>query len=184
LSDRGHPLKAGSRENLHVLATDGCFYGPAKARFKVCPKPKAKDLEDLFRHEVFKLLRAEGKINDAIIENMLNWRHSGFNFYCGNAIWPHNEEGLENLARYIIRASFSQERMTYIPAYESNDGIAKVLYESKDGKTSKTFDALDWPRQRTAGCKHLLSLLRTSRTRANPAEAGLLWLLLKQIEGA
>jgi len=97
--------------HLHVLATDGCFYGPAKARFKVCPKPKAKDLEDLFRHEVFKLLRAGGKINDAIIENMLNWRHSGFNFYCGNAFWPHNEEGLENLARYIIRASISQERM-------------------------------------------------------------------------
>ncbi len=39
--------------------------------------------------------------------------------YCGNAIWPHNEEGLENLARYIIRASFSQERMTYIAADDS-----------------------------------------------------------------
>jgi putative transposase len=33
--------------------------------------------------------------------------------------------------------------MTYIPANDSSDG-AKVLYESKDGKTSKTFDALDW----------------------------------------
>jgi len=59
---------------------------------------------------------------------MLNWRHSGFNVYCGKAILPYNEEVLENLARYIIRASFSQERMFYIPAYESNDGIAKVLY--------------------------------------------------------
>jgi len=64
--------------------------------------------------------------------------------YCGNAIWPHNEEGLENLARYIIRASFSQERMTYNAADESADGTAKVIYESKDAKTSKTFDALDW----------------------------------------
>ncbi|HIJ57036.1 MAG TPA: hypothetical protein HPQ03_13065 [Deltaproteobacteria bacterium] len=33
--------------------------------------------------------------------------------------------------------------MTYIPANDSSDG-AKVLYESKDGKTSKTFVALDW----------------------------------------
>ncbi len=24
----------------------------------------------------------------------LGERHSGFNVYCGNAIWPHNEEGL------------------------------------------------------------------------------------------
>ena len=60
---------------------------------------------------------------------MLSWHHSGFNVYCGNAIWPHNEEGLENLARYIIRASFSQERMTYIPANDSSDG-AKVVYEA------------------------------------------------------
>jgi len=50
--------------------------------------------------------------------------------YCGNAIWPHNEEGLENLARYIIRASFSQERMTYIAADASADGVAKVIYGS------------------------------------------------------
>ncbi|MBN1843896.1 MAG: transposase, partial [Deltaproteobacteria bacterium] len=66
--------------------------------------------------------------------------HSGFNVYCGNAIWPHNEEGLENVARYIIRAPFSQERMTYIPAHESSDGTAKVIYEPKDGKTKETFD--------------------------------------------
>ena len=41
------------------------------------------------------------------------------------------EEGLENLARYIIRASFSQERMTYIAGDESAGGVAKVIYDSK-----------------------------------------------------
>ncbi len=66
------------------------------------------------------------------------------NVHCGNAIWPLNEDGLENLARYIIRASFSQERMTYVAAQDSLDGVAKVIYESKNGKTSKTFEALDW----------------------------------------
>jgi len=114
----------------------------------VGPPPKTADLEEPFRYEVFKMLKAEGKINDTVIENMLTWRHGGFNIYCGNAIWPHNEEGLENLARYIIRASFSQERMAYIPANDFSDG-AKVVYESKDGKTSKTFDALDWFAQLT-----------------------------------
>ena len=90
------------------------------------------------------MLKAEGKIADGLIEKLMNWRHSGFNVYCGDAIWPHNEEGLENLARYIIRASFSQEQMTYIPAHESSDGTAKVIYESKGGNTKETFDALDW----------------------------------------
>jgi hypothetical protein len=126
--------------HLHVLATDGCFYNDNA--FMVCPPLDTGELEELFRYEVFKMLKAEGKITDVIIENMMNWRHSGFNVYCGKAIWPHNEEGLENLARYIIRASFSQERMTYIAADESANGVAKVLYESKDGKATKTFEQL------------------------------------------
>ena len=63
------------------------------------------------------------------------------------------------IARYIIRASlparasqwqagFPQERMTYITAQESSDGIANVIYESKDDKTSKSFEASDWFRLR------------------------------------
>ncbi len=34
--------------------------------------------------------------------------------------------------------------MVYIPVAESTNGTAKVIYTSKDGKTRKTFDALDW----------------------------------------
>jgi len=132
--------------HLHVLSTDGCFY--SQGAFMVCPPPKTADLEKLFRYEVFKMLKDEGKIDDTVIESMMAWRHSGFGVYCGKAIWPHNEEGLENLARYIIRASFSQERMAYIPANDSSDG-AKVVYESKDAETTKTFDALDWLAQLT-----------------------------------
>jgi hypothetical protein len=58
---------------------------------------------------------------------------------------------MENLARYVaclrrkacrrgrqVRASFSQERMTYLP------DESQVLYRSKDGKNEKTFDALEW----------------------------------------
>ena len=39
--------------------------------------------------------------------------------------------------------------MTYITANDSCDGVSKVIYQSKDGKSTKTFDAPDWPRQRT-----------------------------------
>ena len=35
-------------------------------------------------------------------------------------------------------------------ANDSADGVAKVLYESKDGKATKAFDALDWLAQLTA----------------------------------
>jgi len=90
------------------------------------------------------MLKAEGRINDFVIDNMMGWHHSGFNVYCGETIWPHDETGLENLARYVIRASFSQERMIYIPASKCSDARAKVLYTAKDGKTTQSFDALDW----------------------------------------
>jgi len=103
-----------------------------------------QDLEEAFQYEVLKMLKKEGKINEAIIENMLSWRHSGFHVYLGPTIWPDDEKGLENLARYIIRACFSQQRMVYIPKKDASDGIAKVIYTSKNGQSQKTFEAVDW----------------------------------------
>ncbi len=90
------------------------------------------------------MLKKEEKITDVVIENMMSWHHSGFHVHIGGRIQPDDEQGLENLARYIIRACFSQERMVYIPVAESTDGVAKVIYTSKDGRTRKTFNALDW----------------------------------------
>lgn len=59
---------------------------------------------------------------------------------------PFSDEqaGLGNLARYIIRTCFSQERMVYIPAEDSDGGTAKVIYTSKDRKSRKVYNALDW----------------------------------------
>ena len=50
------------------------------------------------------------------------------------------------MARYIIRASFSQERMMYL----ENEGT--VVYRSKDGKNQTTFPALEWL---AAMCSHI-----------------------------
>ena len=77
-----------------------------------------------------------------------------FNVFCGPRIHPREEEAMENLARYIIRASFSQERMTYIP------DESKVIYRSKacprprsgNDKKDKKFDALEWL---AAMCSHV-----------------------------
>ena len=37
----------------------------------VCPPPNTGDLEELFRHQVFKMLKAEGNITDVVIEKNL-----------------------------------------------------------------------------------------------------------------
>lgn len=76
-----------------------------------------ESLEKLFQQKVLKMLVRKGKISEDLIKLIMSWRHSGFNVHCGPRIQPGDEESMENLARYIVRASFSQERMTYIPDY-------------------------------------------------------------------
>jgi len=92
------------------------------------------------------MLLSKGKITEELIDMLMTWRHSGFNVFCGPRIQPDEQETMENLARYIIRASFSQERMTYIPEK------SEVVYQSKDGKEEKIFDALEWI---AAMCSHV-----------------------------
>ena len=88
-----------------VLGTDGCFYDTGG--FKVAPPFDAQALEAIFQHKVFKILLKKGIITRERIAMMQAWRHSGFNVYAGPRIQPGDEKAMENLARYIIRASFS-----------------------------------------------------------------------------
>ena len=70
------------------------------------------------------------KITQEMIAMLSTWRHSGFNVFCGNRISPDDDTAMENLARYIIRASFSQERMQYL------DQEGTVVYTSRNGATT------------------------------------------------
>jgi hypothetical protein len=84
------------------------------------------------------MLLSRGKITADLIALLHSWRPLRFQVYAGPRIQPGEKGGMENLARYIIRASFSKERMTYLPEE------SKVIYESKDGKEEKVFDAFEW----------------------------------------
>jgi hypothetical protein len=127
--DRFHP-------HLHILCSDGVFC--PRGVFRVAAKFNLKDLEQLFRHKVLRMLLARGKINCDLIRMMEGWRHSGFNVYAGPRIHPRQKRSLENLAAYLIRSSFSQQRMEYRPEE------AKVTYRSKDRKEKKSYDAPEW----------------------------------------
>jgi len=93
----------GFNPHLHVLASDGCFYG--NGMFRVAPRFVTKHLEEIFRHKVFKMLLSKGIITQDLVNMLLSWRHSGFNVFCGPRIQPGDQQAMENLARYIIRAS-------------------------------------------------------------------------------
>ena len=135
----------GFNPHCHILLTDGCFYGD-KGMFRVAPPLELKKLEMIFRHKVFRLLLKRGKITEEMVRMLSAWRHSGFNVFCGNRISPKDDAAMENLACYIIRASFSQERMMYL----RQEGT--VVYRAKDGKDQKTFPAMEWL---AAMCSHI-----------------------------
>ena len=106
--------------------------------FRVAPLFEIKHLEEIFRHKVFKMLLKKEKNHR---------RTGGTGFQAGGTRvsmcfadqeYSREKKPLKNLARYIIRASFSQERMTYLPEE------SKVVYRSKDGKEERIFDALEW----------------------------------------
>ena len=60
-----------------------------------------------------------------------------FGSFCGPSIHPKKKEAMENLARYIIRAAASQERMTYLAEY------SRIIYHSQGNRQDKILDALD-----------------------------------------
>jgi len=90
--------------------------------FYCLPKRDLKELEEIFRSEVLAMLKGEGKINDELIEKLMNWRHSGFSVHAGNRIARDDRDGQQAPAEYILRNAFSEQKITYL------EDTGKVLY--------------------------------------------------------
>jgi len=55
----------------------------------------------------------------------MNWQHSGFSVHNGVRIAKDDDGGKQNLAQYIIRNTFSIEKLTYI------EDTGTVIYHSR-----------------------------------------------------
>ncbi|GJQ60396.1 MAG: hypothetical protein D8M57_01735 [Candidatus Scalindua sp. AMX11] len=89
------------------------------------PDVDLKPLEDIFRASVFKMLKDEGKIDDDVINKLMNWRHSGFSVHNGVRVARDDVKGKEAVSQYIIRNTFSLEKLTY------NEENNTVIYQSR-----------------------------------------------------
>jgi len=89
------------------------------------PDVDLEPLEEIFRAKVFTMLKEEEKIDDDIIKNLMDWRHSGFSVHNKARIARDDEKGRVALAQYIIRNTFSLEKLTY------NQEAGTVIYRSK-----------------------------------------------------
>ena len=109
--------------HLHAMVADGLFL--ESGYFFVMPEVEIHPLKELFRACVLKMLKKEGLIDDAFIEMILAWRRtSGFSVHNKVRIKPGDEKGIENLAQYIIRNTFSLSKLQY------NEETSSVIYRS------------------------------------------------------
>lgn len=128
--------------HLHALVADGLF--TENGFFYVMPKVDLRPLAELYRASVLKMLQKEGRIDDTFIKMILAWRHnSGFSVHNEVRIQPGDSKGIENLAQYIIRNTFSLGKLSYI------EDTGTVIYRSKmshggNKKNFQTFRALEF----------------------------------------
>ncbi len=99
--------------------------------FRVLPPIPTALLEQALRERIFALLKAEGCIDDPLIERMRTWRHSGFSVHNGVHVRGSDQQGRQQLARYMLRTPLSLEKMEYVPA------SGTVIYRSKMHATLK-----------------------------------------------
>ena len=64
---------------------------------------------------MFRFLREKELLSAERMQLIRSWRHSGFGVYVGEAIEAGNREALEHVARYLLRAPISLERLWYNP---------------------------------------------------------------------
>jgi len=108
------------------------------------PKVDLRPLAELFRVSVLKMLQKEGRLDDSFIKMIMTWRYnSGFSVHNEVRIQPGDTKGIENLAQYIIRNTFSLGKLSYF------EGSGTVIYRSKmshggNKKNFQTFSALEF----------------------------------------
>ncbi len=79
----------------------------------------------------------------------MSWRHSGFSVHNGVRIAREDDEGREKIGQYIIRNTFSEEKLTllnypedtYSTGLTYNEETSSVIYHCKmtHGKNKKNF---------------------------------------------
>jgi hypothetical protein len=125
--------------HVHALVADGLF--TETGNFYVMPKVAIRPLAELFRASVFKMLKDEGRLDDALIKKILTWPHiSGFSVHNEVRLQAGDAKGIENVAQYIIRNTFSMAKLSHI------EKTGTVFYRSKIGHGGNKRNFLTyWP---------------------------------------
>ena len=87
--------------HLHALVTDGAF--TPEGSFIALPPLDDEPFEKLWQKKVFDLLLKRGKINEALVTQMLGWDHSGFGVHHAVRLDAADGAGRQRLAHSMLR---------------------------------------------------------------------------------
>lgn len=81
--------------------------------------------EKVFQHRVMRFLMDEGLLTEERARLLLSWRHSGFSVHNTVTVAPDDPDGMERLARYLVRPPVSLDRLGLV------DGGRRATYRVK-----------------------------------------------------
>jgi hypothetical protein len=103
-----------------------------------CPSCHQKNVQTtaaFLTAHVLKLLVHLKLLPPERLQALHSWKHSGFNVHSGDPVPPENKAELEKLAQYILRNSFSVEKMTMESPTDT------IIYRSRlNAKINRNFE--------------------------------------------
>jgi hypothetical protein len=109
--------------HVHCLASRGVW--DVHGRWLPVPYIDSAAAERLFRHKTLRLLKRKGLLSDERIELLNSFRNSGFSVDGSPTVWPQDTDGLETIARYLLRCPLSLSRIHW------TEGARTLFYQGK-----------------------------------------------------
>ena len=74
--------------------------------------------EKVLQHKGMRFLMDEGLLSEDRAKLLLRWRHSGFSVHNAVTVAPDDPDGMEKLARYLVRPPVSLGRLELVDGGE------------------------------------------------------------------
>jgi len=121
--------------HIHALVARGVW--TAAGQWLPVPYIDPHAAELLFRHKVFKILKKHDLISDERIKLLMSWKNTGFSVDNSVTVYPSDQQGLERLARYLLRSPVSLQRLHFLPETQ------QVIYQANKGHDQDATEIID-----------------------------------------
>jgi hypothetical protein len=108
--------------HVHAIVAEGVF--TPSGHFVHIPDIWLHRAIEIWQEKVFSLLLDVGRIDQGVVANMRDWKHSGFSVDMSVRIEAGDNPGLQRLVEYISRCPFSLARMISVTKDD------KILYRA------------------------------------------------------